>query len=111
VCGADPVWKGWLTLRTAIGDSNLELVDGEAAPAGRLAGEGAAAAARPLAAPTVQLTLERLQDLQLEVRAKRMVRAKGGPCASQGARRAWPLESACASASVRARVDWSRSVS
>ena len=29
VCIVDPVWKGWITLRTARGDSNLEHIDGD----------------------------------------------------------------------------------
>ena len=29
VCIIDPVWKGWVTIRTASGQSNLELVDGD----------------------------------------------------------------------------------
>ena len=61
----DPVWKGWITLKTRGGDSLCEPVDDDSGTSnGALTGDGGAAAATgPL---VVQLTLAQLKDLQLE---------------------------------------------
>ena len=64
-CILDPVWKGWVTLRTALGDANLELIDGDA-PA-----KDAAAAPQLSSAdaPKVQLDLATLQSIQSDALA------------------------------------------
>ena len=49
----DPVWKGWVTLRTARGDSNLECIDGDDSIA-RIASHGGAAATPELPPPKPQ---------------------------------------------------------
>ena len=58
-------WKGWVTLRTALGDANLELIDGDAPTKD-------AAAAPQLSsadAPKVQLDLATLQSIQSDALA------------------------------------------
>ena len=63
----DPVWKGWITVRTRFGDSNLEHLDGgePGASLGRLASSSEAPAAAS-APPTVKLTPKRIIDLRNE---------------------------------------------
>lgn len=66
----DPVWKGWVTLRTDVGDSNLEHLEGADDGAESLVRLTASAASALIAAPAVaQTTPERIRDLQFEAMA------------------------------------------